>query len=219
VTNNGLEGTNRDGRNGDLEGIRAYVDSALMSSRRTVISAPLLFAIATAFGVSSTIQAYYLSVTTNEQMPDMLGHLLIMNTVYWYVPALMAQLVMRLALRFQAERVGWPAMIGIHLAGALVYGVVHTAAMLAVRRMLMPASPKGWWYAVRYEFLTQLDWMFMTYLFLVGLAHAFAYRRESEARALDSAHLEPTMVDVREPTLDDVFLALTGHAAEEESAA
>jgi len=168
-----------------------------MSSRRTVISAPLLFAIATAFGVSSTIQAYYLSVTTNEQMPDMLGHLLIMNTVYWYAPALMAPLVMRLALRFQAGRVGWPAMIGIHLAGALAYALVHTAAMLAVRRSLMPAFPKGWWYAARVEFLTQLDWMFMTYLFLVGLAHAFAYRRESEARALDSAHLETRLIEAQ----------------------
>jgi LytS/YehU family sensor histidine kinase len=109
----------------------------------------------------------------------------------------MAPLVMRLALRYQAGRVGWPAMIGIHLAGALVYGVVHTAAMLAVRRSLMPGFPKGWWYAARVEFLTQLDWMFMTYLFLVGLAHAFAYRRESEARALDSAHLETRLVEAQ----------------------
>jgi two-component system, LytTR family, sensor kinase len=197
VTNSGLEGTNSDGRAGDLDLIPPCVDSASMSSRRTVISAPLLFAIATAFGVSSTIQAYYLSVTTNEQMPDMLGHLLIMNTVYWYVPALMAPLVMRLALRYQAGRVGWPAMIGIHLGGALAYGVVHTAAMLAVRRSLMPSFPKGWWYAARVEFLTQLDWMFMTYLFLVGLAHAFAYRRESEARALDSAHLETRLIEAQ----------------------
>ena len=34
-------------------------------------------------------------------------------------------------------------------------------------------------------------------------------------RILDSAHLEPTSMALREPTLDDVFLALTGHAAEE----
>jgi two-component system, LytTR family, sensor kinase len=197
VTNSGLGGTNGDLRPGHLDLTPACVDSASMPSRRTVISAPLLFAIATAFGVSSTIQAYYLSVTTNEQMPDMLGHLLIMNTVYWYVPALMAPLVMRLALRFQAGRVGWPAMIGIHLAGALAYGVVHTAAMLAVRRALMSAFPKGWWYAARVEFLTQLDWMFMTYLFLVGLAHAFAYRRESEGRALDAAHLETRLVEAQ----------------------
>ncbi len=34
-------------------------------------------------------------------------------------------------------------------------------------------------------------------------------------RVIDGAHLEPTSMALREPTLDDVFLALTGHAAEE----
>ncbi len=37
-------------------------------------------------------------------------------------------------------------------------------------------------------------------------------------RILDSARLEPTSMALREPTLDDVFLALTGHAAEEAAA-
>ena len=34
-------------------------------------------------------------------------------------------------------------------------------------------------------------------------------------RALDDAGLEPTTAALREPTLDDVFLSLTGHKAEE----
>jgi ABC-2 type transport system ATP-binding protein len=34
-------------------------------------------------------------------------------------------------------------------------------------------------------------------------------------RALDRSHLEPVTLNVREPTLDDVFLTLTGHKAEE----
>jgi ABC-2 type transport system ATP-binding protein len=34
-------------------------------------------------------------------------------------------------------------------------------------------------------------------------------------RVLDAAQLTPTTMILREPTLDDVFLALTGHAAEE----
>jgi ABC-2 type transport system ATP-binding protein len=34
-------------------------------------------------------------------------------------------------------------------------------------------------------------------------------------RSLDHAHLEPLTLNVREPTLDDVFLSLTGHKAEE----
>ncbi len=37
-------------------------------------------------------------------------------------------------------------------------------------------------------------------------------------RVLDGAQLEPTTMALREPTLDDVFLTLTGHAAEEAAA-
>jgi ABC-2 type transport system ATP-binding protein len=38
-------------------------------------------------------------------------------------------------------------------------------------------------------------------------------------RSLDRAQLEPVSLAIREPTLDDVFLSLTGHRAEEEDAA
>jgi ABC-2 type transport system ATP-binding protein len=34
-------------------------------------------------------------------------------------------------------------------------------------------------------------------------------------RLLDAARLEPASLVLREPTLDDVFLELTGHVAEE----
>jgi ABC-2 type transport system ATP-binding protein len=37
-------------------------------------------------------------------------------------------------------------------------------------------------------------------------------------RSLDQAQLEPVTLNVREPTLDDVFLTLTGHKAEEPAA-
>jgi two-component system, LytTR family, sensor kinase len=37
----------------------------------------------------------------------------------------------------------------------------------------------------------------MTYLFLVGLAHALAYRRESEQRALDTAQLETRLMEAQ----------------------
>ena len=35
-------------------------------------------------------------------------------------------------------------------------------------------------------------------------------------RVLDAEHLQPVALALREPTLDDVFLSLTGHAAEED---
>ncbi|HVJ97124.1 MAG TPA: daunorubicin/doxorubicin resistance ABC transporter ATP-binding protein DrrA, partial [Acidimicrobiia bacterium] len=37
-------------------------------------------------------------------------------------------------------------------------------------------------------------------------------------RALDAAGVSPETLNVREPTLDDVFLELTGHPAEEAAA-
>ena len=36
-------------------------------------------------------------------------------------------------------------------------------------------------------------------------------------RVLDASNLEPDSLTVREPSLDDVFLALTGHRAEDEA--
>jgi LytS/YehU family sensor histidine kinase len=39
--------------------------------------------------------------------------------------------------------------------------------------------------------------MLMTYLFLVGLALALVYRRESEARTLDAAHLQTRLVEAQ----------------------
>jgi sensor histidine kinase YesM len=70
--------------------------------------------------------------------------------------------------------------------------------MLGTRAVLMPAPPtRGWWFAARVEYLTQLDWMFMTYLFLVGLAHALEFRRESDRHAVDSAQLEMRLVEAQ----------------------
>jgi LytS/YehU family sensor histidine kinase len=69
--------------------------------------------------------------------------------------------------------------------------------MLATRALLTDKPPEGWMRITRIEYLQQLDWLFMTYLFLVGLAHALAYRRESERRALNSAQLETRLIEAQ----------------------
>jgi hypothetical protein len=161
-----------------------------MAQRRP--SLPLLFGIATAFGISSSIQSSLLSSVAGEPVGRMALHVVVLNLVYWYVPALLAPIIMRLAARYQFGRGnGWKPY-AVHISGALVYSLIHTAAMLGTRILLMQQNrpPRGWWVAARIEYLTQLDWILMTYLFLVGLAHALEYRRESERRALDSAHLQ-----------------------------
>jgi two-component system LytT family sensor kinase len=162
----------------------------------------VLLLIATAFGLSSTAQAYFLERLSRGMgvgEAGTIGQLLALNLVYWYVPALLAPSIMSLALRFPLARVRWPVQIAVHVPGALAYSVLHTAAMVATRITLsfvagLPPLSTPWWQAVGREYLRQLDWLLMTYLFLVGLAHALAYQRESEARALDTARLETALV-------------------------
>jgi two-component system LytT family sensor kinase len=172
------------------------VDSAEMTIRGR-ISYPVLLGIATVFGVSSTIQGYGLARALGESNP-MLLHLLVLNLVYWYVPALLAPVIMGLATRYQIGRGRLTVFALVHVAGALAYSVVHTAAMFGTRAALMSQAPaRGWWWAARVEYLRQLDWLFMTYLFLVGLAHALEFRRESDRRAVDSAQLEMRLVEAQ----------------------
>jgi signal transduction histidine kinase len=157
----------------------------------------MLLAIATAFGCSSTVQAYLLGAT-DGRAPQMVGHLLVLNLVYWYVPALLAPAIMALAQRVQPGRVRWSTAIGVHLLAAAGYALLHTSVMEATRAYLMPETPAGGWlHVAELEFLTQLDWLLTTYLFLVFLGLALAYRREAEARALDHAHLETRLVEAQ----------------------
>ena len=135
-------------------------------------------------------------------MPDELPHLLALNFLYWYIPALLAPGDHGAAIREQLRRQRWRMQVLVHIGGALAYSIVHTGghdgpARGAARTDRPAADFPGWWNYTLMQYLTQLDWLLMTYLFLVGLAHALAYRRESEARALDSAHLETRLVEAQ----------------------
>jgi two-component system LytT family sensor kinase len=174
-----------------------------MAERLKVPARPL-FVIATAFGLSSAGQAFWLQRLGGEHaLPHLAIRVVALNLVYWYVPALLAPTIMAIAQRYQLGRVRFRVQVFIHVPGALTYSFVHTAAMLATRALLMLvfglplASSAGWWADARVHYLTQLDWLLMTYLFLVGLAHTLVYRRESEARALAAAHLETRLVEAQ----------------------
>jgi two-component system, LytTR family, sensor kinase len=172
--------------------------------RRTFVSAPVLFVIATAFGISSTFQAYWMDRLAPHAHPMQyaIARLLALNLVYWYIPALLAPIIMAFALRHPIDRVHWPRQIAMHLAGALSYSLVHTAVMAGMRALLRfiggpPPGSQGFWISTLLGYLMQLDWLLMTYLFLIGLAYALAYRRESEARALNSSQLETRLVEAQ----------------------
>ena len=167
------------------------------------ISWPLLLTIATVFGLSSTLQGGLLEAVAHEPLSArLIRDLLLLNLAYWYVPALLAPFIMRAALTDRLVKARWGVQVLVHTAGALTYSLVHTAVMLGLRAILLPAGGRvdmrmDWWPYALHHHLKQLDWLLMTYLFLIGLAHALAYRRESEARALDTARLETRLVEAQ----------------------
>jgi signal transduction histidine kinase len=172
--------------------------------RRRFIPAPLLFAIATAFAISSTFQAYWIERLgpNSHPMQNAIPHLLVINFVYWYIPALLAPAIMAFALRHPVDRVHWPRQIALHIGAALSYSIVHTAVMQGVRFLLMRNEPPGpdfpgWFTSSLYNYFWQLDWLLMTYLFLIGVAYALAYQRESEARALNASQLETRLIEAQ----------------------
>ena len=161
----------------------------------------VLFAFATALGVWSTFQAFWVERLANNAEPvwPFVPQLLALNLIYWYVPALAAPLIMRLAAKYQLGLTRWPVQVRVHLPGALAYAGVHSLTMLATKAVLFPHGriAAGCWTCMLRETLWQLDYLLMTYLFFVGLAHALAYRGESERRALSSAQLETRLVQAQ----------------------
>ena len=74
--------------------------------RRRFIPASTLFVIATAFGISSTLQAHWMSKLQihSHMMENHIARLLALNLVYWYIPALLAPIIMAFALRHPFDR-------------------------------------------------------------------------------------------------------------------
>jgi signal transduction histidine kinase len=173
-------------------------------NRRDTISPGLLFVVATLMGVSSTVQGTRLTVLAGEPCCDSstLAKLLILNLVYWYVPALLAPAIMMAARRLHASQLPRGVTVLLHIVGAFVYSVMHTTAMLGVRAALLPFGGRGnetfaWWTYAQRQYFMQLDWLLVTYFFLVGLALAMAYRLESERHALRVEQLHSRLIEAK----------------------
>jgi sensor histidine kinase YesM len=70
--------------------------------------------------------------------------------------------------------------------------------MAVTKVALMPGEPRPvWWKYFLGDYLWQLDWLVMTYLFIIGVSHALAYRSESEAAAVTAAQLETRLVQAQ----------------------
>src|SRR5215203_6142086 len=156
-----------------------------------------VFGAATLLGFFSTLQAYRLtSLDYGGKMDVQVGALLVLNLVYWYVPATLATVIFRLdQSRFRLDPERW-------------------MRALAINAGKMPSV--SWTTFLQRIYLTNLDWTLMTYSTIVGLGYALGYYREARARAVKEAHLETQLAQARLKTLESElqphFLFNTLHA-------
>ena len=167
-----------------------------------------VFLVATLLGLFSTAQAYRLTTLNPKAHVDgiEIGSLLILNLTLWYVPAALTAPIFRIAAHFRLDAERWIRSIAIQATAAVVFSIVHVAAMMAVRVMLWPdlrSMPGERWLSyIQDQYLRNLDWSLMTYAAVVGLSYALGYYRESQARALKAAHLETSLMEARLKTLE-----------------
>ena len=167
-----------------------------------------VFAVATPLAIFSTLQAIRLATLNRgtTDVPEL--RLFILNTAYWYVPALLTPTVFRLAHHLRDRGLPLPRVIGTHILFGLCFSLTHCASMVAIHFGFYLASyegkaPVNWWLVFSQRvFLQNLDWSLMVYSTIVGLSYALVYYRESQMRALKQAQLETRLVEARLRTLE-----------------
>lgn len=161
-----------------------------------------VFGAATLLGLFSTLQAYRLtSLTSSDPAHLYIGPLLALNFTYWFIPALLAPVVFRLVHRFpvDAQRI---KAFGVHAGSALLFAGVHAAGMVSMRALLWGSPMAGYPAAWQRLYLTNLDWLLMTYSTIVGFTYAVGYYREVQVRGLREAQLQTRLAEARLKTLE-----------------
>jgi signal transduction histidine kinase len=165
-----------------------------------------VFAAATVLGLFSALQSYRISTLNLRYPMDIeVGKIVILNLVYWYVPASFSPIVFRLGHRFRVDGPHWIRALGVHAFAAICFSIVHLACMMSTRLLLWESANKlptvPWALFVQRLYLTNLDFTLMTYTTVLGLSYALHYSRESQARAVKEAQLETRLVEAKLRTL------------------
>jgi len=168
---------------------------------------PWVFGAATAFGISSFLQAYRLTLVNSKPgMTIEAGKLLILNLALWYLPALMVPAIVCAARRFPLEAGRRIRAIAVHSAGALVFSFAHIIGLLGVRFLLWENGGKPplatWEQYFQRRVFEQMDASLMVYAVIVGVSHAVAYYHELQERKLKAAQLETRLIEARLKTLE-----------------
>ena len=173
---------------------------------RSPLRPRLLFTVATVLALSSTIQAWRLQALSADQTwaltLKLMAQLMVLNTVYWYVPAMLAPTIVAITRRYRLGHTPWTTTLGVHLGTAFAFSLICETAMLITRAALFPFGGRvmanvNWWSYLQRQYLMQLDWMLATYFSLVGLGHAIAYWHEAEERALNAERLQTRLAEAQ----------------------
>jgi len=178
----------------------------MSSTTKRPLRPRLLFTVATVLALSSTIQSWRLQALSADQTwaltLKLMAQLMVYNTVYWYVPAMLAPTIVAITRRYRLGHTPWTTTLGVHLATAFVFSLICEAANLITRAALFPFGGRvmatvNWWSYVQRQYLMQLDWMLATYFSLVGLGHAIAYWYAAEERALNAERLQTRLAEAQ----------------------
>jgi two-component system, LytTR family, sensor kinase len=161
-----------------------------------------VFGAATLLGLFSTAQAsrlHSLSSMPPSEIP--IWPLLALNFTYWFIPALLAPIIFRLVHRFPIDGHRLRAF-AVHAVSALTFAAIHAVGMVAVRAAIygLPSMGVGWaWQRI---YLTNLDWLLMTYSTIAGFNYALGYYREVQIRGVREAQLQARLAEARLKTLE-----------------
>lgn len=166
--------------------------------------ARIVFGVATLLSLFSTLQSYRINtLSIKEPMDVELWRLFVLNSFgYWYVPAALTGPIFRLTQRFPIESARRVRALALHVLGGAAFSLVHLLCTMTVLVTLWPPAQYPFATRVQRIYLTNLDWALMTYSAIIGLSYAFAYYRESQARAVRAAHLEARLAEARLKTLE-----------------
>jgi two-component system LytT family sensor kinase len=160
-----------------------------------------VFGVAPLLGCFSTLQAYRLTAITSKDPTDIpVGFLFVLNLVYWFIPASFSPLIFSLVRRFDIRQ--HRRTIFVHALTAFAMVCTHAVGMQMVRAGFYGPPPFGWTTAFQRTFLTNLDFLLMTYTTVVGFTYALGYYREVQTRSVREANLETRLVEARLRTLE-----------------
>jgi two-component system, LytTR family, sensor kinase len=166
-------------------------------SRR--ISLFRIFAVATAFGIFSGLQAYnYITLFTDRKQPFHI--LLALNVTYWYAWAVLVPGMLWMARRYRFGRHTWRRAAAMHVVGVIVFTLAHAALAVTCRLLIMKAlagRDVSWWMYFQELFFLNFDWEMMTYWAIIGLSHALDFHRESQERELTAAQLRTRLAEAQ----------------------